>query len=353
MKEEKIGLVHTNQQTYEEDIQHTHYVQPTAPYASPSVPRHFNEEDKEEVICRCCHGGFEEGEDFIAPCRCAGSIKFVHRHCLDTWRAVSQNPDSFYRCDICHDSYQFEQLASKNSTNYCSYMKYGFLVTVDISVILLIWQALVVLCAVFVHFVDHNNVRMKKFPAGAPVLGVDYLFGLLLFFLLLGILGVTCGFMFLVAKCCGLLSSRSGESYTYNTYPYTHYNPFFDPFFTYLCFWNMFYMSPADRCCLLPCYACADIGTCDGCDCTGSTAGLSGLLECSGGGGGSSDNNPIVVILGVIALIILVALIVLGVAIGVVLMTLIVVSTLKRRYSIIRMKDQAAEYRVKDLVDTH
>lgn len=28
------------------------------------------------------------GEDFIAPCKCKGSSKYVHRECLDQWRAV-------------------------------------------------------------------------------------------------------------------------------------------------------------------------------------------------------------------------------------------------------------------------
>ena len=28
------------------------------------------------------------GRDFIAPCKCNGTSKYVHRHCLDHWRAV-------------------------------------------------------------------------------------------------------------------------------------------------------------------------------------------------------------------------------------------------------------------------
>jgi hypothetical protein len=28
------------------------------------------------------------GRDFIAPCKCKGTSKYVHRDCLDHWRAV-------------------------------------------------------------------------------------------------------------------------------------------------------------------------------------------------------------------------------------------------------------------------
>jgi hypothetical protein len=32
------------------------------------------------------------GRDFIAPCRCKGTSKYVHRDCLDHWRAVKVRP---------------------------------------------------------------------------------------------------------------------------------------------------------------------------------------------------------------------------------------------------------------------
>ena len=31
---------------------------------------------------------FSSGRDFIAPCKCKGTTKYVHRECLDQWRAV-------------------------------------------------------------------------------------------------------------------------------------------------------------------------------------------------------------------------------------------------------------------------
>lgn len=31
---------------------------------------------------------FYPGRDFIAPCKCKGTSKYVHRECLDHWRAI-------------------------------------------------------------------------------------------------------------------------------------------------------------------------------------------------------------------------------------------------------------------------
>nr|XP_009779487.1 PREDICTED: uncharacterized protein LOC104228672 isoform X2 [Nicotiana sylvestris] len=39
-----------------------------------------------QIQCRICLES--DGRDFIAPCKCKGSSKYVHRECLDQWRAV-------------------------------------------------------------------------------------------------------------------------------------------------------------------------------------------------------------------------------------------------------------------------
>ncbi|CAN6728505.1 unnamed protein product [Malus baccata var. baccata] len=40
----------------------------------------------EQIQCRICLES--DGRDFIAPCKCKGTSKYVHRECLDHWRAV-------------------------------------------------------------------------------------------------------------------------------------------------------------------------------------------------------------------------------------------------------------------------
>lgn len=63
----------------------------------------------DDRICRICHDGEDDGEAgrLFRPCRCSGTMAWVHVECLDTWRNVSSNSDSFFCCDQCHYRYEF------------------------------------------------------------------------------------------------------------------------------------------------------------------------------------------------------------------------------------------------------
>lgn len=58
--------------------------------------------------CRIC---FDEDValNMIAPCKCAGTSKYVHRRCLDTWRAQDPSSDNFRRCNSCRFVYLLEE----------------------------------------------------------------------------------------------------------------------------------------------------------------------------------------------------------------------------------------------------
>lgn len=47
--------------------------------------------EEEERTCRVCFCG-EEAGPLLAPCRCKGSMRFVHHTCLNEWRSASANP---------------------------------------------------------------------------------------------------------------------------------------------------------------------------------------------------------------------------------------------------------------------
>jgi hypothetical protein len=59
----------------------------------------------ESQQCRICLES--SGHDFIAPCRCKGSSKWIHRSCLDRWRSSHINPTSFTHCSECAFPYHF------------------------------------------------------------------------------------------------------------------------------------------------------------------------------------------------------------------------------------------------------
>ena len=71
-----------------------------------------------EKTCRICLSGQEEGTSFsyvlitgrlISPCRCRGTMKFVHLSCLNSWRYSSPNAKSVYQCDQCKYKYDFNR----------------------------------------------------------------------------------------------------------------------------------------------------------------------------------------------------------------------------------------------------
>mmetsp|Transcript_20745 Transcript_20745/g.58823 ORF Transcript_20745/g.58823 Transcript_20745/m.58823 type:complete len:342 (+) Transcript_20745:2-1027(+) len=49
------------------------------------------------------------GADLIAPCSCTGSTRWVHRTCLDTWRARAPNPRMYMHCRHCDFRYLLER----------------------------------------------------------------------------------------------------------------------------------------------------------------------------------------------------------------------------------------------------
>ncbi|XP_069694861.1 E3 ubiquitin-protein ligase MARCHF3-like [Periplaneta americana] len=57
----------------------------------------------EQPACRICQES-DPVQTLISPCRCKGSVGFVHQKCLETWLQVS----STTRCELCHYEYQVE-----------------------------------------------------------------------------------------------------------------------------------------------------------------------------------------------------------------------------------------------------
>lgn len=70
---------------------------------------------EEEIVCRIC---FDETPDdpslgrLFSPCRCKGTMKYVHTKCLQRWRETSQNNKSLYQCDQCHYKYRVGRVSA-------------------------------------------------------------------------------------------------------------------------------------------------------------------------------------------------------------------------------------------------
>ncbi|KAL3467233.1 hypothetical protein BJX64DRAFT_249089 [Aspergillus heterothallicus] len=63
-------------------------------------------EHEEPDTCRICRGEATEQDQLYYPCKCSGSIKFVHQPCLVQWLAHSQKK----HCELCKTPFQFTKV---------------------------------------------------------------------------------------------------------------------------------------------------------------------------------------------------------------------------------------------------
>lgn len=56
------------------------------------------------IVCRICYDNNKD-EPIITPCRCKGTVAFIHRSCLETWLAESNTT----KCELCHYVYGTER----------------------------------------------------------------------------------------------------------------------------------------------------------------------------------------------------------------------------------------------------
>lgn len=63
-------------------------------------------QDAQPAICRICRGEGTAEEPLFYPCKCSGSIKYVHQDCLMEWLSHSQKK----YCELCKTSFRFTKL---------------------------------------------------------------------------------------------------------------------------------------------------------------------------------------------------------------------------------------------------
>ena len=78
-------------------------------YAHPADPA----EDKgyeDPDTCRICRGEESDEDQLFYPCKCSGSIKYVHQSCLVEWLSHSQKK----YCELCKTPFRFTKLYDPN-----------------------------------------------------------------------------------------------------------------------------------------------------------------------------------------------------------------------------------------------
>lgn len=75
-----------------------------------------------DAVCRVCHGESEESRPLFHPCRCDGSIKFVHSDCLLEWLRVSKRVDP--KCELCGEQFSFRRVYAENAPSQLSVFEF-------------------------------------------------------------------------------------------------------------------------------------------------------------------------------------------------------------------------------------
>ena len=74
-----------------------------------------------DIWCRICLDN-NDIKNFIVPCECNGTIKYVHRECLNKWRySYNSNYQRYTTCGTCNSLYDIKY----KSYSYISLVCYG------------------------------------------------------------------------------------------------------------------------------------------------------------------------------------------------------------------------------------
>ncbi|KAI6651533.1 hypothetical protein LOD99_5141 [Oopsacas minuta] len=267
-------------------------------------------------ICRIC---FDGGAGLIAPCLCTGSSKWVHRKCLDNWRATNYNLTCFTHCNTCTYEYRLCMKEPRVSKR----VKLCMLLTRDILTLLIIVELLIVAMSAISYGLDIAAGRniwhlfpYESWPVATQV-GVYYLAGIVFFFASLGIIGIIVGSFCL---CCQAPSCCRDPNV---------------PFLGLYCCWfgypcHMGYYYP-----VAPLYG----GGCGGC--TGCTGCTGTGTSCNMGG-----NSHVLVIM---LLVILVILVIIGIIFATIILVLFIFIVGRRHFNILYKRERAKEEVVCDL----
>ncbi|KAH8991685.1 hypothetical protein EDB92DRAFT_1797968 [Lactarius akahatsu] len=75
-----------------------------------TIPRPASETDADQDTCRICSAPGEPDQPLFHPCKCSGTIRYIHQDCLTTWLSHSKKKT----CDVCKYPYSFTKVYADN-----------------------------------------------------------------------------------------------------------------------------------------------------------------------------------------------------------------------------------------------
>ncbi|KAK4140490.1 uncharacterized protein C8A04DRAFT_14923 [Dichotomopilus funicola] len=80
------------------------------PFNTPHTPKPTSTSYSDPDTCRICRAEGSREEPLFYPCKCSGSIKYVHQDCLMEWLSHSQKK----HCELCKTPFRFTKLYDPN-----------------------------------------------------------------------------------------------------------------------------------------------------------------------------------------------------------------------------------------------
>lgn len=112
----------------------------------PSLDQVKLNSDSEEKMCRICLESEISKEKFIRPCKCSGSVRFVHEECLKSWLVSLNKELDGSKCEICSTQYRMDFIikrkflpreSCKNGGAHCFFIP--ILVTVMVMLFIIVY----------------------------------------------------------------------------------------------------------------------------------------------------------------------------------------------------------------------
>ena len=305
----------------------------------------------DEKNCRIC---LEDDipEQMIAPCKCKGGSKWVHRDCLDEWR-LNERDRAFSKCTECLFQYHMQPL-HLNQDDWRRKVKFYMMVSRDFCFLTFISQIVIAFLGGFVALLDPKQSIPFVINDGKHPMAAYYLSGWFVFLVVLGMYGsvTLCMNGCDPSKALGnhhqerqpddsaTYSSRHAEYYSHRRHRRHHntccdggHGPYYYPI----------YVDDGGSTCDCCCTCC-----CSG----GHTRNSSGDCHCDccpSGGSGSSDGGDAVHVLMVLLLVVAVIMAVIGFFVGLIITVVICQRIVQRHVYLLHKRQLVQEFQVMDL----
>jgi hypothetical protein len=115
-----------------------------------------------DKLCRICFEAETVTSELISPCKCSGSIKWVHEECLKTWILGNRDELQGSSCELCSYEYKMN-LEVKSELNYkeaCKSSLVKFLFTPLLGAVLLMLALIIYL--LIVKYEDPDSTQEEK-----------------------------------------------------------------------------------------------------------------------------------------------------------------------------------------------